>query len=83
MLSSHDVLAVLTQLRQGMQGLCGAADLTRDPMLQDAVQALQEQLEQVIDRVEDVARHSGIIPTRAIQPRPTVSGQLRPEPETA
>jgi len=83
MLSSHDVLAVLAQLRQGIEGLARAADLTRDPKLEEAIEALQQQLGQVVDRVEDAARKSGIVPTQAIQPRPTVHGKLSVKPEAA
>jgi len=75
MLSSRDVLAVLSQLRQGIQGLGGAAHLTRDPKLHHLIESLRGQLGDVMQQVEGVARRSGIVPTQTIQPRPTVPGR--------
>lgn len=83
MLSSHDVLAVLMQLRQGIEGLAGAADLTRDPKLHDAIESLRMQLDEVVEAVEAFSQRSGIVPTGAIQPRPTLPEQLSVKPEPA
>jgi len=83
MLSSRDVLAVLTQLREGIEGLAGAAHLMPDPKMHDAIESLQQQLDSVLHTVEDAARQSGIIPAKTILPRPTLPGNLSVAPETA
>jgi hypothetical protein len=70
MLSSRDVLEVLDQLRKGLTGLNGAATLVRDPSVQKAIDAIQNQLSGVISTVEDAARRSGVVPKETILPRP-------------
>jgi len=70
MLSSRDVLAVLAQLRQGVQGLGGAARFVRDPKVNEALGALQKELGSIIATVEDQARGVGVIPAPSILPRP-------------
>lgn len=76
MLSTRDVLAVLTQLHEGVRGLGAAADLVRDPDLRKTVDALQQRMGSVIDDVERRARRVGITPSVAILPRPIIGASV-------
>ena len=87
MLTSRDILDVLDHLRKGVRGLRGAAKITPDPSVQNAIDALQNQLSGVIASVEKVARRSGVIPRDTILPRPqqrdaTADSDQRQEPQS-